>query len=518
MSLASTTAAEKHVGTRFFLNGAWIGTVAVDSVFKTVNSLRKAKRAGIIHIHTSIIWRTDRKEVWLSTEPGRLLRPVYYAPAVREILSDGSCGLATAIKDCKTWDHLLLWESPEGRHLIEYIDPGETEGTFIATTPEEVLTKADCTHCEIHPSAILGTIGSNIPFPDHNQSPRNAYQCLEENQLVLMEDGSRKAIRDVCIGDSVITFNPISQIPSPSRVINHYVRETDKKIYTVKTKSGRSIIATEDHPFMTLEGWKKVDELTTNEMVGIQIHPDSMSMNVELYDILTVNNISELAKKYKKEFNLPLKSNDSRVPILARIAGMIMTDGSMNIYNKIHGGPTAQVSAYFGMKEDAEFFEADVTSLGFNKVSITKSVREFNGSTHSTYKVSHNGAFASLMTELGITMGKYTEVPRLEIPVWIRNGSEQVRREFLAAFQGGDGCKIRWNSLGERGYNYICASTTQQIVPEYMDSLSIFMKQVIEMFKSFDIDVKMIEPSLVNPDRVIIGYKISDKKCTHYNK
>lgn len=32
------------------------------------------------------------------------------------------------------------------------------------------------THCEIHPALILGIMGSIIPFPDHNQSPRNTYQ------------------------------------------------------------------------------------------------------------------------------------------------------------------------------------------------------------------------------------------------------------------------------------------------------------------------------------------------------
>jgi len=183
-SLQSTTAHEKHTGTRVFLNGVWIGTVGPEETFKTVNNLRKAKRAGLLHIHTSIIWRMDRKEVWLSTEPGRLLRPVYYAPAVREILGDLSGNLAKQIQECNTWDRLLLWESPGGRHLIEYIDPGETEGTYIAMNPEEVMTKSDCTHCEIHPSAILGTIGSNIPFPDHNQSPRNAYQAAMGKQAM----------------------------------------------------------------------------------------------------------------------------------------------------------------------------------------------------------------------------------------------------------------------------------------------------------------------------------------------
>ncbi len=183
-SLEDTTAAEKHAGTRVFLNGVWTGMVDAEHIYEAVNHLRKAKRAGRIHIHTSIIWKMDRKELWLSTEPGRLLRPLYFAPAVREILDDKSGTLAEQIRALTSWDHLLLWESPKGRHLIEYIDPGETEGTYIAMTPEQCQEKADSTHCEIHPAVILGTIGSNIPFPDHNQSPRNAYQCAMGKQAM----------------------------------------------------------------------------------------------------------------------------------------------------------------------------------------------------------------------------------------------------------------------------------------------------------------------------------------------
>ncbi|PWA35967.1 RNA polymerase II second largest subunit [Artemisia annua] len=32
------------------------------------------------------------------------------------------------------------------------------------------------TYCEIHPSLILGVCAFIIPFPDHNQSPRNTYE------------------------------------------------------------------------------------------------------------------------------------------------------------------------------------------------------------------------------------------------------------------------------------------------------------------------------------------------------
>jgi DNA-directed RNA polymerase II subunit RPB2 len=51
---------------------------------------------------------------------------------------------------------------------------------MIAMNPDDlILNKNYCstyTHCEIHPAMILGVSASIIPFPDHNQSPRNVYQ------------------------------------------------------------------------------------------------------------------------------------------------------------------------------------------------------------------------------------------------------------------------------------------------------------------------------------------------------
>lgn len=33
------------------------------------------------------------------------------------------------------------------------------------------------THEEIHPTGVLSVVANLIPWPNHNQSPRNMYQC-----------------------------------------------------------------------------------------------------------------------------------------------------------------------------------------------------------------------------------------------------------------------------------------------------------------------------------------------------
>lgn len=41
------------------------------------------------------------------------------------------------------------------------------------------------THCEIHPAMIFGVCASIIPFPDHNQSPRNTYVAVDRRRDAL---------------------------------------------------------------------------------------------------------------------------------------------------------------------------------------------------------------------------------------------------------------------------------------------------------------------------------------------
>lgn len=69
--------------------------------------------------------------------------------------------------------------------IVEYLDVEEEDCSMIAMQPSDLGGgySTTFTHCEIHPSMILGICASVIPFPDHNQSPRNTYQSAMGKQV-----------------------------------------------------------------------------------------------------------------------------------------------------------------------------------------------------------------------------------------------------------------------------------------------------------------------------------------------
>lgn len=178
--LPETDGISRHKALRVYVNGAWIGTLPGGAeAIRCVEALRVAKRAGRVHPFTSIVFQPSLMEVWINTEGGRLIRPLLVAAALREIAA-GKC--AAPWETAKSWNDLMTWVSPGGHSLLEFVDAGESENLYIAPKMEKVA--ADHTHVEIHPSTLIGTMGSNIPFPDHNQSPRNSYQASMGKQAM----------------------------------------------------------------------------------------------------------------------------------------------------------------------------------------------------------------------------------------------------------------------------------------------------------------------------------------------
>lgn len=155
--------------TKCWVNGVLIGTCR--DPMGTAAELRKIRRSGFIP-STVGIW--VNKDLYISTETGRLTRPLIIVENEKPKLTQTDLKLLDG--GYKTVADLLK----EG--LIEYIDQNEAKNSLIAVWPNEITKET--THLEIDPSAILGHIAGVIPYPHHNQSPRNTYQCAMGKQGV----------------------------------------------------------------------------------------------------------------------------------------------------------------------------------------------------------------------------------------------------------------------------------------------------------------------------------------------
>ena len=98
-----------------------------------------------------------------------------------------------------------------------------------------------------------------------NQSPRNVYQCVWEDEPVLMADGTERRIGDVRVGDVVATFHPETLEIGATRVAAHLRTETTKPMFELVTQGGRAVQLTHDHRIFVKwggeNGWASVDEV-----------------------------------------------------------------------------------------------------------------------------------------------------------------------------------------------------------------------------------------------------------------
>ena len=169
---------------KVLINGSWIG-IANDPVF-LYKFLKDLKHKGIINIYTSIIFDCKFQEIRVCNDCGRLTRPLLRVKNNNILITTDI--IQKLKKNEITWDDLFT-SAKIDEAVLEYIDPEEQSYSIIATKPKDLLNSEsnqiyNYTHCEIHPSTIFGVIASCIPFPDHNQSPRNTYQSAMGKQAM----------------------------------------------------------------------------------------------------------------------------------------------------------------------------------------------------------------------------------------------------------------------------------------------------------------------------------------------
>lgn len=180
-NLTAISPSDIYESTKVFVNGCWIG-IHHDSE-ELITNIKEMRRNMMIPKEISIVRDIQNREIRFYTDLGRVQRPLF-------IVEDNKLRLKKEhirkIQDTESPHHMTFDKTLE-EGLVEFLDVEEEETSMIAMNVEDLENRDYCstyTHCEIHPSMILGVCASIIPFPDHNQSPRNCYQSAMGKQAM----------------------------------------------------------------------------------------------------------------------------------------------------------------------------------------------------------------------------------------------------------------------------------------------------------------------------------------------
>lgn len=155
-----------------FLNGNILGVSRNYS--KLVSTFRAMRRSGYINEFVSVFPNHSHRCVYIASDGGRVCRPY--------IIVQNEQPFVTSKHIDELSQGLRCFEDFLHEGLVEYLDVNEENDCLIALSEADITEKT--THLEIEPFTILGVCAGLIPYPHHNQSPRNTYQCAMGKQAM----------------------------------------------------------------------------------------------------------------------------------------------------------------------------------------------------------------------------------------------------------------------------------------------------------------------------------------------
>ncbi|KRX96182.1 DNA-directed RNA polymerase I subunit RPA2 [Trichinella pseudospiralis] len=216
---------------RVIVDGSVIGVICEENVQQAIQTLRKEKSSGVfLSIFTEICFFSRKTfsmhypGLFIFTEFGRFMRPV----------------------------NNLSIEPPSNR---EYIGTMEQLFLGICIGPED-FEQGVTTHQEIDPTNILSFNAKMIPFPDHNQSPRNVYQCQMAKQTM-------------------------------GTPVHSLMHRTDNKMYCLRTPQS-PLVKTESYDAYAIDNYP----LGTNAIVAVISYTKLSIQGYDMEDAMIINKAS----------------------------------------------------------------------------------------------------------------------------------------------------------------------------------------------------------------------------------
>ena len=345
----------------------------------------------------------------------------------------------------------------------------------------------------------------DMPFSASGISPDILINslCLSGDTLVTLSNGEVKYIKDIYEkNEEIVTINPKSLEVSHTKYKDGFKKRANN-MKRITTSSMRTIKCTSEHKFLILRNkeiiWVETDKIIPYQDKMFVYHSTLPVRNDDGVD-LVIDEIDKSHLYYKRlnELGLFGKISKEKQSILARMLGYVDSDG--HLYSRNEKTGSTRCFFYMGEMEDYNELCKDIEVLGFNKPFLKKE-------NHS-FKAEMEPSFGYLMVLLGACLGNKNKVKR-KFPEFIKNGSSEVKREFLSGFQGGDGGRVSVNWKFEQQQIKMHSIPHRVYIDndEIHNSHTEFIDELMKLYEFFGIVAT--KRTYATEVKNVIDYKIS---------
>jgi tRNA-splicing ligase RtcB len=326
--------------------------------------------------------------------------------------------------------------------------------------------------------------------------------CLHKDSRVLNRFGAWERICDMSSA-SVRIYDKVKRGATSAHVLLAMKKKHSGKILKIRTRHGREIAATSDHPMLTDAGMVNAGKLAPGGRIvvtgfdGVEFsNPQSVVIagaaaierTMESLRITDAGNARRQVLAHLRRLGfIDLQLNDPKVPVLLKVIGLVMGDGTIP--------RTTLVTAIYGKKEDLENVAADLSSIGVRSriysrrkncsVTTRYGTSVFANEEYSLHIPAR--AFGVLMATLGVPLGnKATQA--YAVPDWIKKAEKWQKRLFLAAYFGAEMTK----PLTNNGYNFSEPAVSVNKLKALSENAVEFLSDLKEMLQSFSVECSPI--------------------------
>ena len=382
-----------------------------------------------------------------------------------------------------------------------------------------------CVKCKgtgkLYPTSVQEEIEK--PLLKATKAKKSAFHgCIAAGTQVFLNDSSIsiEKLEKNWKNYEVMTFNIKRGYITTSKIadfIKLSSREVGLKTYEVTTReTGRKIIATADHQFLTPKGMIPLIKIRVGEKIAVYpiepsiYHEKKEKIIVSEKDILNTikrlgkklvfkTNVNKILRELKERNLLPLSNLNEKILILARILGFLFGDGTVKL---LHRGDVGL--EFYGNLANLKEIRKDLQKLKYNSYirkneKIFSIITDYYGKQklikrkHSNYRLVNNSkSLWLLLVTLGAPIGNKT-IKNVEIPKWIKESDVEIKKEFLASLLGTEIDKPRIDKRS--GKNFSTPRFSINKLENLLDNGIKFIRDLASLLNEFGI--KTLKPRLI---------------------